>query len=176
MGSWTGTSVSTAYARVYGGSRDCWAPVEVTSRASDEYAVTGEPTPATDLKAGDVLRCMQQRFEEGSRRVVRCQLLPGGIERYRIDGAAIGSESDFHNEVADALGVFDGYGANLDALWDVLCDDSGLKWAQEPFQVLWLNSQRSRQTLERFQSIVELFRTVKADGRLIDLLLDEEET
>lgn len=161
------------FTRIYGESEPCWAPIEVVNDRDGCQRVVGEPDPATELCPGELVRCVTRELETGPVSAVRCQVLPGGVERYRIDGRVIRTEYDFHDEIADSLGFFAGYGANLDALWDTLTDDSGMKWAQEPFEVLWLDSRRSRQALARFSGIVELFRSVRAAGHQIELLLDE---
>ena len=57
-------------------------------------------------------------------------------EQLIIDGATIESEADLHRALADRLGFFDGYGHNLDALWDVLEDDD-LRQVKGSVEIVW---------------------------------------
>ena len=73
-----------------------------------------------------------------------------------LDGNAIKSESDFHDAIdraARAVG-FEGYGRNLDALWDVITAILPL-----PVDVKWLNTDACRDALgDRFSRIVLVLR------------------
>lgn len=73
-----------------------------------------------------------------------------------LDGNAIKSEGDFHDAIdraARAVG-FEGYGRNLDALWDVITAILPL-----PVDVQWLNADVCRDALgDRFQRIASVFR------------------
>ena len=53
-----------------------------------------------------------------------------------LDGRAIDSEASLHRALADLLGFFEGYGHNLDALWDVLEDDA-LRRVKDPVEIVW---------------------------------------
>ena len=75
----------------------------------------------------------------------------------RIDGKKVKSESNFHNELAAALGVEAVYGCNLDALWDLLSAS-----VERPILLRWTNSQESRKNMGRiFDQIVEILERVK---------------
>ncbi|MBI4997201.1 MAG: barstar family protein [Rhodocyclales bacterium] len=59
-----------------------------------------------------------------------------------IDGKLIKTEADFHNQLARALGVSRYYGANLDALWDLL--SAGIA---RPLHIRWVDSNDSRNAM-----------------------------
>ena len=81
------------------------------------------------------------------------------MQRYEVDGAELRFESDFHGWAQKELGLFEGYGRNLDALWDVLTDGTGLMKARKPFELVWHNSELSRERFgERFETILGLFK------------------
>jgi ribonuclease inhibitor len=66
-----------------------------------------------------------------------------------LDGAAIRSASDFHEAVRAASGV-SFYGANLDALWDLL---TGM--VERPVRIAWTQAAHSEATMgEDFRRIV----------------------
>uniref|UniRef100_UPI003C2F6457 barstar family protein n=1 Tax=Altererythrobacter segetis TaxID=1104773 RepID=UPI003C2F6457 len=73
-----------------------------------------------------------------------------------LDGRFIRSEADFHDLIegsARAAG-FEGYGRNLDALWDVVT-----AILPQPVEVHWLNENACRAALgDRFDRIVSVFR------------------
>jgi ribonuclease inhibitor len=76
------------------------------------------------------------------------------IELY---GESLGSESDFHEALANALDLSEFYGRNLDALWDVLSVD-----VERPLQLVWINSEKSKQAMgARFDQIVKILRRVE---------------
>ncbi|MEH3156227.1 MAG: barstar family protein [Gordonia paraffinivorans] len=77
--------------------------------------------------------------------------------RYRIDGSAIASTSDFYDEIGRAVNGPGGYfGANLDALADCLRGGFGTP-ADEDFEFEWTDSGVSRERLDRFDDIVAVF-------------------
>jgi ribonuclease inhibitor len=79
-----------------------------------------------------------------------------------LDGRSISSEADFHDVIdkaARAVG-FEGYGRNLDALWDVLTG-----FLETPVEARWINAAQARTGLgPRFEEIVSIFR--EADREL----------
>ncbi|RKH35805.1 barstar family protein [Corallococcus sicarius] len=75
-----------------------------------------------------------------------------------LDGAAIRSERDFHEQLAKKLEFGPYYGRNLDALWDRLSAD-----VERPVRLVWRDSHVSRQALGgRFDDIVVVLRRVVA--------------
>jgi RNAse (barnase) inhibitor barstar len=70
-------------------------------------------------------------------------MLPDPVRRYVLEGSRARLEGDLHAELQRLLGFFTGYGYNLDALWDVLTDD-GLREAKGLFEILWKDSEISR--------------------------------
>jgi ribonuclease inhibitor len=70
-----------------------------------------------------------------------------------INGKEIGTEDDFHRQIAYLLDFGQYYGHNLNALWDRLTVDIG-----RPVKLVWHNSDISRQRLGRvtFERIVDL--------------------
>ena len=78
-----------------------------------------------------------------------------------LDGNAIKSEGDFHDAIdhaAHAAG-FEGYGRNLDALWDVITAILPL-----PVDARWLNADACRDALgDRFGRIVWVFRDAEQE-------------
>jgi len=87
------------------------------------------------------------------------------MREYILDGWRTCSEESFHREIRVLLGFFEGYGANLDALWDVLTDDE-LRSAPRPFELVWRNSARARTSLPRFETIIGIFRDAGIPVRL----------
>ncbi|HLI12282.1 MAG TPA: barstar family protein [Alphaproteobacteria bacterium] len=82
-----------------------------------------------------------------------------------IDGAAIRGRDDFYDALSRALALPAWFGRNLDALWDSLTGD-----VAGPLDLVWTDSQRSRQALGAdFDRIVAVLREVevaRADFRL----------
>lgn len=63
------------------------------------------------------------------------------ISELYLDGKIIESKSDFHKQIGDLLNAqdfIDGYGYNLDALWDILSSGAGLSCVLH-----WKNSEIS---------------------------------
>jgi RNAse (barnase) inhibitor barstar len=81
------------------------------------------------------------------------------VRRYVIEGSRARLESDLHAELQRLLGLFTGYGYNLDALADVLTDDTGLMKAKMPFEILWKDSSISKEGIGegRFDQILKIF-------------------
>lgn len=74
-----------------------------------------------------------------------------------IEGEKIRSEAEFHKEIAAVLDLPGHYGANLDALWDVLTGD-----VERPVVLIWKNADASQAALgDKFNSIVELMQKVE---------------
>ncbi|ASN85569.1 barnase inhibitor [Pectobacterium versatile] len=72
-----------------------------------------------------------------------------------LDGLLIESEDDFHDAIAKELSLPIWYGRNLDALWDVL---TGI--VERPVNLVWVNSEISRKRLQRYKTIINLFKDV----------------
>lgn len=77
--------------------------------------------------------------------------------QFTLDGSTIDSEADLHRALAGLLGFFDGYGQNLDALWDVL-EDEELRRVKGPIEVVWENAGSfARRHPDYFVSVQRLF-------------------
>ncbi len=75
-----------------------------------------------------------------------------------LNGKSIQTKADFHKKIGDLLNAqnfIDGYGYNLDALWDILSSGAGLNCILH-----WTNAEISKQNLgeEYFNLIVETLR------------------
>ena len=89
-----------------------------------------------------------------------------------LDGARIESNADLHAAFIDALALDEDYGANLDALHDVLTDRI------EPLGVVIANEALLREHLgRRANGFFRLLRDLEADGhvRLAVISLDAPE-
>jgi ribonuclease inhibitor len=73
-----------------------------------------------------------------------------------IHGDKILTELEFHKEIARQFDVQHYYGKNLDALWDLL------SWGVErPINLIWFNSNISKEKLSCFEEIVVILEKVK---------------
>ncbi|MFD1244955.1 barstar family protein [Paralysiella testudinis] len=80
------------------------------------------------------------------------------INKLYLDGESIQTKADFHKKIGDLLNAknfIDGYGYNLDALWDILSSGAGLNCVLH-----WENSEISKQNLgeEHFYAIVDILK------------------
>ncbi|WP_090268214.1 barstar family protein [Pseudomonas panipatensis] len=74
-----------------------------------------------------------------------------------IDGHEVVTEQDFHRQLAEALGVQDFYGYNLDALWDLLSAS-----VERPLVLVWNDHDCSRGNIpHEFDGIIEVLERVK---------------
>lgn len=77
--------------------------------------------------------------------------------KVELDGQKILTERDFHTELSKALDLPRHYGANLDALWDVLSTD-----IERPITLAWVNSAYSKEAMkERFDDILAVLQRVE---------------
>ena len=84
-----------------------------------------------------------------------------GRRQLILDGSAIRTEDDLHRALAELLGFFNGYGRNLDALWDVLGDDD-LREVRGEVEVLWRSAATFAQHHpDYFASVERLFAETK---------------
>jgi ribonuclease inhibitor len=60
------------------------------------------------------------------------------MKQYIIDGNHFSEVESFYKEVSQVFSLPDYFGNNLDALYDVLSD------MEEPIEVIWQNSQKSK--------------------------------
>lgn len=75
-----------------------------------------------------------------------------------IDGKLIKTEVDFHEQISKTLDFSSYYGANLDALWDILSSD-----IERPVKLIWRNSEISKMAMPLdFQKITDLLKKVVA--------------
>lgn len=73
-----------------------------------------------------------------------------------IGAPIIRSVEQFHEQIAHALQFPAYYGKNLDALWEVLCDD-----IERPCTLTWLSATASRKAMPlEFRRIIQLFGEV----------------
>jgi ribonuclease inhibitor len=78
-----------------------------------------------------------------------------------IDGTRIASEADFHRELSSSLALPAYYGANLDALWDIMSTD-----VARPVHLVWRNSKLSQAAMpERFEAIAAVLRDVEKQDK-----------
>ncbi|MFD1245793.1 barstar family protein [Paralysiella testudinis] len=75
-----------------------------------------------------------------------------------LNGKSIQTKADFHKKIGDLLNAknfIDGYGYNLDALWDILSSGAGLNCVLH-----WEHSEISKQNLgeEHFYAIVDILK------------------
>lgn len=78
-----------------------------------------------------------------------------------LDGREIRTESAFHDRIAEAASAagFDGYGRNLDALWDTLTGILPL-----PLSIHWVRSGASRAAMgPTFDKLVGVIREAEAE-------------
>ena len=80
--------------------------------------------------------------------------------RVVIDGKAIRSEADLHDQLAGPLDFGPYYGRNLNALWDRLYRD-----VERPVELVWADAAVSEENLgaELFATIAKLMTDVMAD-------------
>ena len=77
--------------------------------------------------------------------------------KIEIFGDRITCEHDFHKQLAQALGVQNYYGHNLDALWDLLSAS-----VERPVNLVWVNSAISKKALgDTFEEIVSILERVR---------------
>ncbi len=82
--------------------------------------------------------------------------------RVVIDGKAVKSEQDLHDQLKGPLDFGPYYGSNLDALWDRLSRD-----VERPVELVWHDSETSKANLgaERFEKIATLMtRAMEEDA------------
>lgn len=80
--------------------------------------------------------------------------------RVVIDGKAIRTEADLHDQLAGPLDFGPYYGRNLNALWDRLYRD-----VERPVELVWADAAVSEENLgaELFATIAKLMTDVMAD-------------
>jgi ribonuclease inhibitor len=89
-----------------------------------------------------------------------------------LDGRSMVSEADFHDVIGGAARAagLEGYGRNLDALWDVLTGFLPL-----PVEVRWTNGRAARAALgPRFDRLLEVFKDASEElGRNFEFEIHE---
>jgi RNAse (barnase) inhibitor barstar len=84
------------------------------------------------------------------------------MKRCTLDGAALSDASAVYRRLAAVFVAPDYFGANPDALWDVITEYSG-----EPIEIVWRNSARSAERLgTAFEQIVAVLQRAAAEGRI----------
>jgi RNAse (barnase) inhibitor barstar len=84
------------------------------------------------------------------------------MKRCILDGSDLPDAAAVYRKLGEALHAPDYFGANPDALWDVITEYSG-----EPVEIVWRNSARSAALLgPRFDEIVAVLRRAAAQGRV----------
>ncbi len=84
------------------------------------------------------------------------------MERVELRGDRISSREDLLDALGEALGFFDQYGRNLDALWDSL-EDPDLRLVKGPAEIHWTDWRRYQQDdPEGFEKVVAQFEETSA--------------
>ena len=84
------------------------------------------------------------------------------MESVELRGERISSREDLLDALGDALGVFDQYGRNLDALWDCL-EDPDLRRVKGPAEIHWTDWRRyQRDDPEGFEKVIAQFEETAA--------------
>jgi RNAse (barnase) inhibitor barstar len=79
-----------------------------------------------------------------------------------IDGGSIADAAAAYRELGAAFDAPGYFGANPDALWDVITEYSG-----EPVEIVWLDAARSAERLgPAFEKIVAVLQRASVDGML----------
>lgn len=79
------------------------------------------------------------------------------LMKIELDGEKVLSGNEFHQQLALALRVQAYYGANLDALWDLLTASLA-----RPATLVWKNAQISKQSMgSSFYEITEILERVQ---------------
>ncbi len=84
-----------------------------------------------------------------------------------LDGEKISSEGSFHSELLKSRNFPRHYGANLDALWDILSTD-----IERPITLVWKNSAYSKEAMQsKFDDIIAILNRVEKQD--VEWKLDE---
>ena len=86
--------------------------------------------------------------------------------KIEIKGSEIGTEADFHSQVASLLHFPNYYGHNLDAFWDCYTDFL-ISYPDEKICFYWLNHEESRNNLgaKFFNLVVSLLEDGKREWK-----------
>jgi RNAse (barnase) inhibitor barstar len=84
------------------------------------------------------------------------------VEKVELRGDRISSREELLDALGDALGFFDQYGRNLDALWDCL-EDPDLRRVKGPAEIHWVDWRRYQQDdPEGFDKVIAQFEETTA--------------
>lgn len=82
------------------------------------------------------------------------------MKTYVLNESRFGSVSEFYDAVSETFGFFDGFGCNLDALFDCLDDESGLANFEKPCRIVWNACEPSSLPSDFRESVFEVFSSV----------------
>ncbi len=78
------------------------------------------------------------------------------MKQFQIDGKNFNNLSQFFNEIGSNLVEKNNWGKNWNAFNDILNGGFGATEYEEPFELIWINSNISKEQLKDFNDIVEL--------------------
>jgi RNAse (barnase) inhibitor barstar len=85
-----------------------------------------------------------------------------GMKTCILDGSDLPDAAAVYRQLGEAVRAPAYFGANPDALWDVITEYSG-----EPIEIVWRNSARSAALLgPRFDEIVDVLQRAAEEGRV----------
>jgi len=83
------------------------------------------------------------------------------------------SKTEFHNEIKNSLNLPDWYGANLDALWDIL---TGMIELPTQITIEYLPKEApSKETLTAFRRIVDTFIDASKEINDLSVIINSKE-
>ncbi|MFS0722498.1 barstar family protein [Paenibacillus sp. 1P07SE] len=89
-----------------------------------------------------------------------------------LDGGCIKSKDELHACLAEQMELPGHYGANLDALWDMLTG-----WVRMPLTVRWLQYDLCRERLgEDCEHVLQLFREAEQELPGFTLIIEGADT
>lgn len=101
------------------------------------------------------------------------------MKTYVLDASEFTSESAFYDEVSRTFGFFDGFGRNLDALWDSMADRSdesrghvGISSYETPCAIVWKDSPSSGLSEDFRNNVVTIFGDVSQEVDGIDFRIE----
>lgn len=159
-----GISSPEYYSRVYNDYFLVYCPIAARMIGDNRYLVLDADREDTLLEKNDLVGMCDRPSNLGDIKCVDFVYTNSGFHRYIIDGTIMPDETSFHEEIARVLHFFDGYGRNLDALWDVLGDDTGLMQATRPIELVWVSSSYAKTRLTRYEILTQTIEQAFADS------------
>ena len=152
------------YSRVYNDYILVYRPIAARCIGENRYLIVDADKEDTLLEKNDLVAMCDRPSSKGVIKSVDFVYTHDGFHRYVMDGTVMPDETNFHEEIASVLHFFDHYGKNLDALWDVLSDNTGLMQAVRPIELLWVSSSYSKTRLVRYEKLVETIEQAFANS------------